>query len=308
MEELMPFRHPQVLFLLLLPAALLLWTWRRRGGEVVLPLDHARAGRGAVLRFLVGAADSLPALALAVVIAILAGPQRWDEPRSQRVLTNIEFCVDVSGSMGARFQDGTRYDASMKAINAFLDYREGDAFGLTFFGNNVLHWVPLTTDVSAFRCAPPFMRPGSLPRWFGGTEIGKALMACRKVLLEREEGDRMIILVSDGVSADLFGGRAEEIAQTLKRDGIVVYSVHIADGPAPDPIIALTANTGGQVFQPGDEQGLAGVFEAIDAMQQTRMEKVRAEALDHYEPWCAAGLGLLGLGLLCLFGLRTTPW
>ena len=276
MEELMPFRHPQVLFLLLVPAALLLWTWRRRGGEVVLPLDHARAGGGTALRFLVGAADSLPALALAVVIAILAGPQRWDEPRSQRVLTNIEFCVDVSGSMGARFEDGTRYDASMKAINAFLDYREGDAFGLTFFGNSVLHWVPLTTDVSAFRCAPPFMRPGHLPRWFGGTEIGKALLACRKVLLAREEGDRMIILVSDGASADLWGGRDEEIAETLKQDGIAVYSVHIGAGAPPDPIVTITAKTGGEVFQPGDEEGLRHVFESIDQMQETRMEKVRA--------------------------------
>ena len=66
----------------------------------------------------------------------------------------------------------------MDAINEFLDYREGDAFGLTFFGNNVLHWVPLTTDASAVSCAPPFMRPEVAPPWFGGTEIGKALLAC----------------------------------------------------------------------------------------------------------------------------------
>ena len=45
--------------------------------------------------------------------------------------------------------DGTRYDASMKAIDEFLKIRQGDAFGLTFFGNNVLHWVPLTSDPSA---------------------------------------------------------------------------------------------------------------------------------------------------------------
>ena len=121
-----------------------------------------------------------------MVVLILAGPQKWDEPRSKRVLTNIEFCVDVSGSMTASFGEGTRYDASMRAINDFLDYRTGDAFGLTFFGNSVLHWVPLTTDVSAFRCAPPFMKPGRLPSWFGGTEIGKALLACRRILIERD--------------------------------------------------------------------------------------------------------------------------
>src|SRR6185503_6249203 len=113
--------------------------------------------------------ESLPALILAVVILILAGPQAWSEPRTKRALTNIEFCVDVSGSMMAKFGEGDRYDASMAAINSFLDFRKGDAFGLTFFGNNVLHWVPLTTDPSAIKCAPPYMRPENAPPGFGGT-------------------------------------------------------------------------------------------------------------------------------------------
>ena len=51
----------------------------------------------------------------------------------------------------------------MKAIDEFLKIRKGDAFGLTFFGNNVLHWVPLTSDPSAIRCAPPFMKPENVP-------------------------------------------------------------------------------------------------------------------------------------------------
>ncbi len=308
METLLPLRHPEVLFALVVPLGLLLAAWRGAGRGLALPFDHASGGPGTPLRILVGLADSLPALLLAVVIVILAGPQRWDEPRSEKVLTNIEFCVDVSGSMGATFGEGTRYDASMDAINAFLDYREGDAFGLTFFGNSVLHWVPLTTDVSAFRCAPPFMRPGQLPPWFSGTAIGKALEACHKVLLEREEGDRMIILVSDGMSFDLYNGRDQEIAAELRAAGIVVYAVHIAEGAPPDAIVNITAGTGGEVFQPGDAGGLEQVFQAIDAMQETRMQKVRAEALDDYGPWCLAGLGLLGAALLCLFGLRATPW
>ncbi len=150
-------------------------------------------------------------------------------------LTNIEFCVDISGSMTAPFGSGSRYDGSMEAINEFLDYREGDAFGLTFFGNNVLHWVPLTSDVSAVKCAPPFMRPEVAPPWFGGTEIGKALLACRKILADREEGDRMIVLVSDGMSFDLTGGTDEQIAAELREDNITVYAIHISDSAVPDP-------------------------------------------------------------------------
>jgi len=307
MEGLFPFRNPLVLTALIVPALLFLWVWRR-GAGVVLPFDHARPRGGAWIRSLIGAAESLPAVLLAIVILILAGPQRWSEPRTQKVLTNIEFCVDVSGSMNASFGDGNRYDASMRAINEFLDFREGDAFGLTFFGNTVLHWVPLTTDVSAFRCAPPFMQPRLLPRHFGGTEIGKALLACRKVLISREEGDRMILLISDGNSFDLSNGRDEEIARRLRDDNVVVYAVHISSSGPPDPIVNITSITGGDVFNPGDPDGLRNVFQRIDEMQETRIEKARAEAVDDYLPWSKLGLVVLGVGVLALFGLRYTPW
>jgi len=308
MESIDLFRHSSVLLLLVLPAALLLWTWNRGGRAVVLPFDHASGPSGAWTRFFLRLFESLPALLLATVILLLAGPQGWEAPRSKRVLTNIQFCVDVSGSMLAKFGDGDRYDASMAAINKFLDYRTGDAFGLTFFGNSVLHWVPVTTDISAFRCAPPFMHPGKLPGWFNGTEIGKALTACRKVLLEREEGDRMIVLVTDGYSSDLGGGNDETIARQLAADNIVIYSVHIADGAIPDPIIRLTSMTGGEAFMPEDTDALARVFERIDKMQLSRMEKSQAEATDRLEPWCLAGLALVAVSLLALFGLRYTPW
>lgn len=308
MDTLLPFRHKPVLFLLLIPALLLLWTFNRRGRGVAMPFDHGVNARGTWLRALLSLAEAVPALLLALVVLILAGPQRWDEPQTRRMLTNIEFCVDVSGSMTAKFEDGDRYDASMRAINDFLDYRTGDAFGLTFFGNSVLHWVPLTSDVSAFRCAPPFMRPQNLPYWFGGTEIGRALLACRKILTAREQGDRMIILVTDGYSSDLANGRDEEIARQLRDDQIVVYAVHVADGEPSDQLTHLASITGGEVFSPGDQQGLAHVFQRIDEMQKSRIEKTRTEAIDDYPPWCRAGLVLVGVALIALLGLRYTPW
>jgi Ca-activated chloride channel family protein len=125
----MTFTYPLVLFLLLCPAGLLAWVWRRPGRRLVLPFDHGRPGRGRGWAFAINLAESLPALLLAVVVVLLAGPQQFAEPKSRRRLTNIELCVDVSGSMSVPFGDGTRYDASMKAIDEFLDYRKGDAVG-----------------------------------------------------------------------------------------------------------------------------------------------------------------------------------
>ena len=302
------FAHPIVLFLLIVPALILAWVWRREDRRVALPLDHGRPTRRRGWRFLVDAAESLPALILAVVVLILAGPQQLGEPKSKRVLTNIEFCVDISGSMSAPFGGGSRYDASMKAIDEFLGYREGDAFGLTFFGNSVLHWVPLTNDVSAIRCAPPFMKPGQVPPWFGGTAIAKALLACKAVLTRREEGDRMIVLVSDGFSGDLMNGKDEEVARQLKAEGIAVYAIHAAETEVPPQIINVTALTGGQAFAAGDPEALRAIFQRIDAMRETKLEKTASEGRDHFAPFCLAGLSLLGLCGLGFLGLRYTPW
>ncbi|MDZ4773968.1 MAG: vWA domain-containing protein [Planctomycetota bacterium] len=308
MEPFAIFRHPSVLFLLVLPAALLLWTWNRRGVSVALPFDHARHTTQRKLLALLASVASLPALVLGIAVVLLAGPQALSEPSSKRALTNIQFCVDVSGSMMEKFGAQDRYEAAMDAINGFLDYRKGDAFGLTFFGNTVLHWVPLTTDVSAFRCAPPFMHPRNLPNWFSGTSIAKALRACRTVLIEREEGDRMILLVSDGFSSDLSGGQDEVVARELAADGITVFAVHIAEGAIPKEIVRITALTGGEAFKPEDKDGLAHIFERIDQMKRARLEKTQPEASDAFAPYCLAGLAILVLMLLSAFGLRYTPW
>lgn len=304
----MSFAHPWVLALLVIPLALLAWVWRREGRRIVLPFDHGAPTTGRGWRVILNAAESLPALILGVVVVILAGPQQLSEPRTKRVMTNIEFCVDVSGSMTAPFGDGSRYDASLKAIDDFLEVRKGDAYGLTFFGNSVLHWVPLTSDTSAIRCSPPFMRPENIPYWFGGTEIAKALKACEELLVRRPEGDRMIVLVSDGFSFDLVNGNDEAIARDLKTHNIVVYAIHTADTAIPDPIVNVTALTGGQAFAAGDPDSLRAVYQRIDEMQPTRVEKTAAETMDDFAPYCLAGLSLLGTSLLALFGLRYTPW
>jgi Ca-activated chloride channel family protein len=303
------FATPALLLLLVLPLLLL----RRafvRPASIVLPLDLASDERrpGPGWRRALEVADALPALGLAVAVVLLAGPQRTGEPASRRQLVNIEFCVDVSGSMTSRFGGGTRYDAAMTAINGFLGKRPGDAFGLTIFGNQVLHWIPLTSDVSAFRCAPPFLNPEVLPWWFGGTEIGKALRACRKVLAAREAGDRMIILVTDGYSADLDGGGDAEVANALKEDGVVVFTIHVADGAPPAELGTIATITGGEVFAADDPATLETVFKRIDAMTPAKLERRAPETFDHFEPWCIAGLVLLGLSLVSGFGLRAVPW
>lgn len=153
------FSHPYILIALALPFLLIYSQSHWAGHRISLPADATLIPRRKWLGRLLAFSDALPAIILALVIIILPGPQKLSIPQTRRAMTNIQLGVDVSDSMMAPFGAGTRYDRSMEAINTFLDKRQGDAVGLTFFGNNVLPWVPLTNDINAIRHAAPFMSP-----------------------------------------------------------------------------------------------------------------------------------------------------
>jgi Ca-activated chloride channel homolog len=256
---------------------------------------------------LLSVAESVPPLTLAVAILLIAGPQRYGTPEDKRKLTNIQFCVDVSGSMTDTFGDGNRYDGAMAAVTKFVDHRKGDAFGLTFFGNNYIHWCPLTADPSAIKCSLPFMKPEVAPYWFGGTEIAKALNGVKQVLIERTEGDRMVILITDGFDYSLDEAQTDLIRQ-FKQHNITVCSIVVGYHTLQDAIVNISRSTGGDAFLADDPEALKFVFHKIDQLKQARVEKSIAEPMDDYRPYCVAGMVLVALASVFQYGLRYTPW
>jgi Ca-activated chloride channel family protein len=304
----MNFAHPWLLLALIAPLLLIIWECQRRGRALVLPFDHSRPPRRRLLARIVTGANLLAPLLLAVALLLLAGPQRLASPDKERQLVNILFALDVSGSMKSPFGDGTRSDKAIEAIKEFTSYRKGDAFGLTIFGSDVLHWTPVTKDLSALRLSAPFLRPERMPTYLWGTLIGRALRACQKVLTIEPEGDRMVVLISDGESSDLGGGAAEELGNALSADRITVYYVHVADGQPQNETFTIASLTGGQAFAAGDPAALREVFQHIDRMQPARLRPGTPEHVEFAWPFALAGLALLGLQVLCSFGLRYTPW
>lgn len=304
----MSFAHPWVLLLLALPALLGMWEWQRSGQRLVLPFDHGQGKHNGMLERLIKGMNLLAPGLLAIAILLLAGPQRLSKSADARVLTNLQICLDVSGSMTADFGGGTRSDKAMEAITEFTSYRKGDAFGLTAFGTEVLHWVPVTKDLGAIRASAPFLRPEKMPPYMGGTLIGRALRAVQQRLVALPEGDRMIILISDGESFDLRGGAAEKIGRELSQEGIVMFYIHVAEGAPQDETFTIASMTGGQAFSAGDPLALKEVFRRIDAMKPARPKPSTPEPADFFWPFAMAGLGFVGLQTLSLLGLRYTPW
>lgn len=305
----MSFAHPWVLLLLVLALGAGVMEWRRDGHRVRVPLDMARARARPVIGAVLRIAGVLPALVLACVIVILAGPRRIGPPGEARRITNIELCLDVSGSMSAPLASGkTKISEAIGAIDYFTRRREGDAMGLTIFGLDVVRWVPLTRDVRAIRLAAPFIDPSTLPSVLGGTAVARAVGFCRDVLTQAQDGDRLIVLISDGQSSDLMDGAAARLGAQLAAERVVLYTIHVDNSEIPAQLHELTAPTGGRAFKATNPAAFESVFAHIDAMHKVRLTPTKGEAVDAFGAPALAGLGTLGLALMCMFGMRYTPW
>jgi Ca-activated chloride channel family protein len=205
---------------------------------------------------------------------------------------------------------GNRYEMAREAVENFVDAREGDAFGLTLFGSHQIRWTPLTTDLNAIRQALPFANPDNQPSHMVGTRIGAALEFCQgNMVQEAVEGDRMIVLVSDGSSSDLRTVEDQQRTSDLLNDGeIVVYHVHVGTASAPAVIADLARETGGESFVATDKRGIRRIFEHIDRMRPAKFAPGGTVPMDFYFPFALVGLAAIGLNTLGLLGLRYTPW
>ncbi len=304
--------HPWLLLGLALPLVLLVAAWLRGGPGVPIPADHvvsAVSWRHRLERLLVRLGDVLPGIALGLAIILLATPLKPAPPTRERLVSNIELCQDVSGSMLSPFGNGTRYDAAMAAIAEFTTARAGDACGLTIFGNEVMRWTPLTTDTAAIRAATPFLRPDRLPGPFGGTEIGKALAFCLDHLEDRGgDADRMVVLLSDGISYDLDAARTSELAARFRATGATLFMIYIGDGGPQDELYTIAGASGGRVFPASDAAGLRECFARIDRMRPAKLAPRAVRPIPDRQPWAVALLVAGSVLVITRLRWRWSPW
>ena len=299
----MTFMYPWVLLLWLPCVGLLLHVWVTEGRPAKVPFDHGDVRHCRFAHFVLRCAGMVPAALLAIAVAILARPQVPGVPKDEKVMQNILFCLDASGSMS-----GQKFNDAIKAIEKFTEYRDGDSFGLVVFGNECWQWVPVTRDTSAIAHSAPFLNPRNLPPWFGGTQIAKALRSCRDILRKTEDGDKRIILVTDGVSGDIIGGSGVQCAFEMKEANIVVHGIHIDDHFHFPALGSVCSITGGKMYETLGKGGLDEIFRDIDRMEKAKFQARAPEKEDFYFYFAVAGLTLLGIYVCTLFGLRYTPW
>lgn len=320
---------PAALLLLLLVPLVALRASRSSPPAVRFPDGGPLAGLSRTLRsraaFLPGA---LSMFALALAVVVLARPQTGlTEDTGSSLGVDIVLALDLSSSMRAEdFPPADRLSAAKDVLQDFIERRGSDRLGAVAFARNAVTVTPLTLDHDILAAQLDAITIGDIP---DGTAIGNAIAASVNRLAGSEAASRVVVLLTDGVS------NAGEIhpltaAGVAKARGIRVYtvgagsesggqiarrrpdgSVDIVRAPGIDEetLRKVADATGGRYFRARDREGLAAVYEEIDALERT---EIRAPT---WTSWSDDGPRFAGWAAVLLFSaaalrstvLRTAP-
>lgn len=323
--EAIELARPWALWLLPLPLlAMLLPPARRLAGSALrLPLTLPSSAQPGVRSSRV----SSRLLALLPVWCLLclaaAQPQRLGEieapPSSGR---DLMLAVDVSGSMAAEDMQigGRRVDrltAVKRVLGDFLDRRAGDRVGLILFGQSAYLLTPLTFDRAHVRYQLETSVIGMAGR---ETAIGDAVGLGVKRLRERGEGQRVLILLTDGVhnAGALDPERATQLAVA---EGVRVHTIGMGGDGGSASVFGLQIatpgaeideaslrriadRTGGRYFRARDTRELAGIYAELDRLEPVEQEAEPLRPRHEVFHWPLGLALLLGLLVLAMDGLR----
>jgi Ca-activated chloride channel family protein len=269
----------------------------------------AIAGAGGRPRLLHAA--GLAWLAWFLLCTAAARPQQLGEaiapPQSGR---NLMLAVDLSGSMsepdmelGGNVVD--RLTAAKAVLADFLDRRTGDRVGLLVFGQRAYALTPQTMDRDTVREQLADSVVGLAGQ---DTAIGDAIGLAVKRLREQPEGQRVLILLTDGVNT---AGVLDPLkaAELAKSENVRIHTIAFGGSGAALSIFGLSVpmpgagddidettlkkiarDTGGQSFRARDAEQLAGIYAELDRIEPVKQEgqRVRPRIERYWWPLAAA--------------------
>lgn len=232
---------------------------------------------------------------------------------------DLMLAIDISGSMSVEdMQLGNenvdRLTVVKAVISDFVDRRQGDRVGLILFGSNAYLQAPLTFDLASVET---LLTEAPVGIAGGKTAIGDAIGLAVKRLRPRPEGDRVLILLTDGASnvGEVTPLKAAELANAAEvrihtvgvgADELAVPSLLGIFGqrmvnPSADldeeTLQAISDQTGGRYFRARNTQELAGIYALIDQLEPVEQdaEVFRPRKALFFYPLAVALAGLFAL-------------
>ncbi len=306
------------------------WLNRRYEGAAALRYSSIAALKRLPPSRLVRLRRAVQALRVPVLVLLALAIAR---PQQGRTLTqvategvDIMLAIDASGSMQALDLDSdqpipkrrNRLQVVKDVVERFIAKRENDAIGMVVFGAHAFTQCPLTLDHGV---VATFLENVHIGIAGDATAIGDGLATAVKRLKDGPAKSKVVVLLTDGRqnTGALTPHKAAEIAKAL---GIKIYTIGAGTrGQAPflvetlfgpqvvpqdvdideDTLREVATLTGGAYFRAVDAQGLARVYEEIDALERTEIVAKAYMEYDERYPafvWPALGLLLFEVGLL----------
>jgi Ca-activated chloride channel family protein len=213
--------------------------------------------------------------------------------------------------LGGRLVD--RLTAAKAVIGDFLARRAGDRIGLVAFGSQAYVLAPMTLDLASVRAQLRDSEVGLAGR---ETAIGDAIGLAVKRLARQPRGERVLVLLTDGVNTTglLDPAKAAELARD---NGVRIHTIAFGGSgggmsvfglPIPMPgggddideatLRRVAAITGGRAFRASDTAQLAAIYAELDRLEPIpQASKPVRPRLERY-PWPLAGALLCALLLL----------
>lgn len=252
-----------------------------------------------------------------LLLLSLSRPERVGEPvEITNAARDLMLVVDISESMDEEdFQTGDgeplqRLAAVKDVVGDFISEREGDRVALIVFGAKPFLQAPFTEDLEAVR---DLLNLTSVGMAGPHTNLGDAIGLGIRGFGDSQVEQRLMILLSDGADT---GSRMSPVnaAEIAARNGIRIHTIGVGDPDASgeDNQVDIAAlediaeRTGGTFFLAGDTEGLARIYERIDALAPRLVETVSYRPRDSlaHLPALFAALLILLVQYYLLFATR----
>ena len=221
---------------------------------------------------------------------------------------DLIVAVDLSGSMQEedfllRGQRVDRLTATKYVAGDFIDRRIGDRIGLILFGERAYLQAPLTLDRETVKTLLYESAIGLAGR---ATAIGDAIGLAVKRIRQRENANKVLILLTDGANS---AGEVEpiEAARLAAREGLKIYTIGVgADemvvdfffgtrkiNPSADldeeTLQNIADMTGGQYFRARDTQELNKIYTILDELEPVERDVRRFRPRKSLYYWPLSG-------------------
>ncbi|MEN8261657.1 MAG: VWA domain-containing protein [Pseudomonadota bacterium] len=232
-------------------------------------------------------------VAWGLLILAAARPHWMGEPIEQAISgRDLMMAVDLSGSMQEEdfVVNGRRVDrltATKRVAGSFIERRSGDRIGLILFGDRAYLQAPLTFDRPTVRI---LLDESAIGLAGERTAIGDAIGLAVKRLRRNREGDRVLILLTDGANTT---GHVSPLkaAELASEGGLRIYTIGIgADemtvrgffgtrrvNPSVDldegTLRGIAEKTGGRYFRARDTAELEKIYGLLDELEPTEKDK-----------------------------------